>query len=312
MTGMAMAAAPMATTGPSSQPDRPVVDAAARTLSIPATAAKQNVYDQLKGAIEYVLVNPGGKEYETLFFTTVDAQAIFDALESLKLRRGKPAGEEAGQAVPPRGDRVTIQVKWTGPDGKPRIDPVESFVLDMKDGGGGGGVMKPTEWVYTSSRRVKDPGSGKEVLDAVMLKNLISLHTIEPGVLIQNAARNASESGRYKTKLDALPKVGTPVTLILTPVEARRIHLRLSGDVQGVGFREFVQRTALGLNVRGWVRNLPSGHVEIVAEGSPEPLASFEAKARKGPRGSRVENVVEVKPVSAEPLGEFEVRPTPG
>ncbi len=56
------------------------------------------------------------------------------------------------------------------------------------------------------------------------------------------------------------------------PVTAR--HWRLGGQVQGVGFRPFVYRTALCHGLHGWVRNI-GGEVEILAEGSPAGLATF-------------------------------------
>jgi len=46
-----------------------------------------------------------------------------------------------------------------------------------------------------------------------------------------------------------------------------RAHIFYSGRVQGVGFRFTVQRAAADLDLRGWVKNLPDGRVEILAEG---------------------------------------------
>ena len=48
----------------------------------------------------------------------------------------------------------------------------------------------------------------------------------------------------------------------------KRLHLVFKGRVQGVGFRFTAERIALELGVKGWVRNLPNGDVEIVMEGS--------------------------------------------
>ena len=47
----------------------------------------------------------------------------------------------------------------------------------------------------------------------------------------------------------------------------RRIHLWVSGRVQGVFFRATTREVAVALGLRGWVRNLPDGRVEVVAEG---------------------------------------------
>ena len=64
------------------------------------------------------------------------------------------------------------------------------------------------------------------------------------------------------------------------------------GNVQGVGFRWSVRHVAKGFDVTGWVRNLPDGRVEAVAEGESEAIDRFEVALRHGPRGARVEDVV--------------------
>ena len=68
---------------------------------------------------------------------------------------------------------------------------------------------------------------------------------------------------------------------------------RIRGLVQGVGFRYFTQRTALRLGVRGWVRNLPNGDVEIEAEASRMVLEQFRAELRCGPQSAEVREVLE-------------------
>jgi acylphosphatase len=71
------------------------------------------------------------------------------------------------------------------------------------------------------------------------------------------------------------------------------LHFLVQGRVQGVGFRWFVHRQASGLCLRGWVRNTEEGEVEVVAAGSAEDLAELRASLRRGPRGSRVDRLVE-------------------
>ena len=65
----------------------------------------------------------------------------------------------------------------------------------------------------------------------------------------------------------------------------------ISGRVQGVGFRYFTQDTARREGVTGWVRNLPDGCVEALAEGDVEAVTRVERALRIGPRGARVERV---------------------
>jgi acylphosphatase len=71
------------------------------------------------------------------------------------------------------------------------------------------------------------------------------------------------------------------------------LHFLIKGRVQGVGFRWFVQREAGELNLRGWVRNTENGEVEVVATGESDDLAELRASLHRGPRGSRVDHVIE-------------------
>jgi acylphosphatase len=68
----------------------------------------------------------------------------------------------------------------------------------------------------------------------------------------------------------------------------KRVRLLVTGKVQGVAFRAHTRETARALGLTGWVRNLPDGSVEILAEGPEKPLEDFIAWCRKGPRSARV------------------------
>ena len=63
----------------------------------------------------------------------------------------------------------------------------------------------------------------------------------------------------------------------------KRVHLFYSGRVQGVGFRFTAETIALSVDVTGWVKNLPDGRVEVVAEGEETRLVQFLEKLRSGP-----------------------------
>ena len=67
----------------------------------------------------------------------------------------------------------------------------------------------------------------------------------------------------------------------------------VEGRVQGVGFRFFVERVALQCGVKGYVRNLSDGRVEVCAIGEEQTLARLREQLETGPRGSRVERVEE-------------------
>jgi acylphosphatase len=83
----------------------------------------------------------------------------------------------------------------------------------------------------------------------------------------------------------------------------------IGGVVQGVGFRNFVQRRAAELGLRGWVRNLPDGRVEVAASGNEGQLVTLEQYLQAGPRYSHIESVEKIE-ISGEvdSVKSFEVR----
>jgi acylphosphatase len=66
------------------------------------------------------------------------------------------------------------------------------------------------------------------------------------------------------------------------------VKIIVSGDVQGVGFRYYIARIASGLELKGYVKNLFNGDVEIYAEGEREYLEELAKKAKLGPSHSFV------------------------
>lgn len=76
---------------------------------------------------------------------------------------------------------------------------------------------------------------------------------------------------------------------------AKTVRLRISGRVQGVGYRMWAEATARRLRLTGWVRNLTDGSVESLAQGQPKAIESFIAACRKGPALGQV-SAVDVTP----------------
>lgn len=71
----------------------------------------------------------------------------------------------------------------------------------------------------------------------------------------------------------------------------KRLCARVTGRVQGVGFRDYVWHEASKIKATGYVRNLPDRSVEVVAEGDDAQLEALLAKLWKGPMLARVDDV---------------------
>ncbi|HZM33410.1 MAG TPA: acylphosphatase [Burkholderiales bacterium] len=86
-------------------------------------------------------------------------------------------------------------------------------------------------------------------------------------------------------------------------------QIRVSGRVQGVGFRASLRHEARKAGVTGWVRNRADGTVEALLHGAPHAVAAVIAWTRRGPPGARVSSLTEepVDPAEALPAG-FDLR----
>lgn len=81
----------------------------------------------------------------------------------------------------------------------------------------------------------------------------------------------------------------------------------ISGFVQGVGFRQFVKKTALGVGLKGWVRNLKDGRVEILLQGEKEDIEKALELFQKGPFLSEVKSVDVIWVDNKEKFDAFEI-----
>ena len=87
-----------------------------------------------------------------------------------------------------------------------------------------------------------------------------------------------------------------------------RVHLKITGYVQGVFYRATTRETALRLGLTGWVQNRPDGSVEAVAEGEEEIVDRFIEWCRKGPPGASVHDVVVRRETSTGEFASFNIR----
>jgi len=92
--------------------------------------------------------------------------------------------------------------------------------------------------------------------------------------------------------------------------DQKRLHARVYGRVQGVGFRYFVLNTAAELGLVGWTRNRRDDSVEVIAEGEIEILKALVRSLQRGSKSSAVREVkTDLQEASGE-FGSFYIRPT--
>ena len=89
--------------------------------------------------------------------------------------------------------------------------------------------------------------------------------------------------------------------------DQERAHVYVSGDVQGVFFRDSTRQKAEQLGLSGWVKNLPDGRVEALFEGPRQKVREIVSWCEPGPPHAAVENVEVELDTAREDLAGFEV-----
>lgn len=87
------------------------------------------------------------------------------------------------------------------------------------------------------------------------------------------------------------------------------LHARITGRVQGVGYRAWTAHAAARLGLKGWVRNRRDGCVEAVFKGGEDQVVRMLDECWRGPRGAKVDNVVATA-IADEDWKDFSVKPT--
>lgn len=87
-------------------------------------------------------------------------------------------------------------------------------------------------------------------------------------------------------------------------------QLRITGRVQGVGFRHFTRQNASDLGIGGWVKNLRNGDVEVLLDGTMRDIEEMVSRLKSGPVAARVDNVYEIErsDASGKPIDGFTVK----
>jgi acylphosphatase len=89
----------------------------------------------------------------------------------------------------------------------------------------------------------------------------------------------------------------------------KTVRLKITGRVQGVGFRDWISSKAHEHGLKGWVRNRRDGSVEVLLSGMPDLVDLFVYEAQRGPPAAKV-NAIDEEPSTEKAPAAFEVRPT--
>ena len=90
--------------------------------------------------------------------------------------------------------------------------------------------------------------------------------------------------------------------------ETFRVHLFISGIVQGVFFRAHTRNQARSLNLTGWVRNMDDGRVEVIAEGLCSKIHEFISWCHQGPAAASVRGVDIMWEQATSEFTDFQIR----
>jgi hypothetical protein len=185
------------------------LDEASGVITFGATPAKLDQYPQLKGSIEFAIVMPKGKEYESCLVAPLDPLQLHELVKKIGVQPGRPAGEKD----PATGGQVRIWVEWKDGD-KDRKEPLEAFILDTD----AGKPMADVRWIFQGSKSGFDPETESMQLLVKSTRNLIGLYQGEGTPLFTNP-QGPMTGHKYKANKDLLPKPGTPMKVGIQAVK---------------------------------------------------------------------------------------------
>lgn len=183
-----------------------VTELTSQTLRIPARVNMQ------QGLIELVACSSGGKLHESLFEADCEPVHLQTALLLLGLNH-KGGVRFQGDASDPRGDKVLI---WVERNGERRR--VEEYIWDEPRKT----TMERTPWVFTGSKFVEDPTTGRQEFGAQVTRTLITTYR-DPYTILDNPLPSGADDTVYYVNPKTTPAVGTSVTLVIRPEKAVKV-----------------------------------------------------------------------------------------
>ena len=195
-----------------------VVDKEKKAVIVDCKIAPRKIDDEkFKGVIypiEVIACWPypkGQKAHETVVSFDVKPSEIHKGLEALGLKPGVPAFGDVKD--PGTGPAVNIFLEFPGEDGQPRKVPIEKCLVDPKTNK----PMPKVEWRFTGSVMTQpDPTKPDKVYGADQTGTLISIFPVTNQTVFQtNLTMKEEKFLKLETNTALLPKVGTPVKLII-------------------------------------------------------------------------------------------------
>ncbi len=156
-----------------------------------------------QGQLEYVIVGMRGKLHESLFRTTAQAYHIHAAMLLLGVRDQTQRTNEPATPQALRGEPVSLWAVWRGPGGEEKVR-VEDWVRNDQTGQ----VMERGSWIYNGSRFVEGLFIAQREQSIVAIQDDVD-------ALINNPRPGRENDKIWPANEKAVPKVGTPVTLII-------------------------------------------------------------------------------------------------
>ena len=268
------------------------LDLANRRITLEATVCLR------KGALELLVSRKGaGRDHESILHTEAAPSDVHAALLALGLSPGLPARwwalpDGGGQAIPPRGARLTIRLRWTDDGGNVRECHAADWLelTGQEDPGSIAG-----QWVFVGSELMPNgaywaDGTGEVVCVSNFPSTLID-------VPFESSSRNALLL--YMANTDAIPPLGTKVEVVLTPVEGAEnadcarasIVIDSNGDIHADG------RVVQIDDLDDWAMDFMAAHRhgEVVIRTDPLALSYRVREAREELRIGGVYQIQELR-----------------
>ncbi len=246
------------------------------------TSARRIVMDTAvslrEGFLEHLVCKVGTKEYESILHTEAEAAHLHAALLMLDLTPGKPAewvevGDEA-RVLPPRGGEVTIKVRWKDSSGEQREAPAGYWLKPDRD------VGPPGRWVFVGSEVFPDGRYWADVDGDV-----ITVANFDSAVLdVPFESTDDDEMLLYEAHTERIPPKGTPVEVIIEPVEGAESadHARALLEIDGDGRLQIDGEDISADDLSDWAEAFRRRHSRprVVIRPDPEAMMWDVTRAR--------------------------------